>query len=152
MCRLGSVVSHQQMIAVQGSVLCWRKNTKRALISVLLLYILLTPGILAGAVDVMADNADADFSQAHVFMKLVPTITAALQAYQTRAAQCGHSFKHTVRLEAAVQGWCVPALLFIRSSLPQLKHTSRGASTQKQSTSLLSGPCLADFPNTDLNT
>ena len=44
----------------------------------------------------MVDKADADFSQAHVLIMLVPTITAALQAYQTRAAQCGHSFERTV--------------------------------------------------------
>ena len=59
----------------------------------------------------MVENANADFSQAHVLIKLVPPITAALQAFQTRAAQCGQSFAHIVWLEAAVQGWCVPAYI-----------------------------------------
>ncbi|CAL5223079.1 g5538 [Coccomyxa viridis] len=61
--------------------------------------------LLPGALDVLVENTGADFSRANVLIKLVPSITAALQAYQARAAQCGQSFEHMVWLEAAVQGW-----------------------------------------------
>ena len=61
-------------------------------------------------------------SNAHVLIRLVPSFVAALQAYQVRAAQCGHSFAHMVLLEAAVQGWYVPALPFYCVFPACLKH------------------------------
>ncbi|CAL5223081.1 g5540 [Coccomyxa viridis] len=61
--------------------------------------------LLPGALDALVENADADFLQADGLGRLVPSITAALLAYKTRAAQCGQTFEHMVRLEAAVQGW-----------------------------------------------
>ncbi len=69
--------------------------------------------MFAGVMGHMLRNACGDFSGDHELFRLASKYTAALQAYQTRAKECGQSFKHMVLLEAAVQGWHVPALLFI---------------------------------------
>ena len=77
----------------------------------MLLVALLRQGILAGSVEALVEHvADADIPQAHVLIRLVPTFSAILQAYQSRAAQCGQSFEHMVLLEAVVQDWRVSAL------------------------------------------
>ena len=74
-----------------------------------LLDALFTQGALADTF--MAATGIGDFSKRHNLIRLMPSFAAALQAYQIRAAQCGHSFAHTVLLEAAVQGWYVTALI-----------------------------------------
>ena len=79
-------------------------------------------GHVAGALDELVEIPEDAFLHTHVLIKLVPAVTAALQAYQARATQCGQPFEHMVRLEAAVQGWCVPALLLIPSLLEQLEE------------------------------
>ena len=57
----------------------------------------------------------ADSGQAPFLIRLLPSLTAALQAYQTRAAKSAHSFAHMVLLEAAVRGWSVTVLLLVYS-------------------------------------
>ena len=66
--------------------------------------------LTAGAMDVLASNAHADWTHGNVLRKLVPPIAAALQAYKARAVATGRSYKHIVMLQAAVQGWCVTCL------------------------------------------
>lgn len=43
--------------------------------------------------------------------RLLPYLHFDLQAYQTRATECGQTFEHMVLLEAAVVGWYVSGLL-----------------------------------------
>ena len=72
---------------------------------------LLTRSMFAGVLDILMEVGNLTLIRIGVLLQLVPCITAALQAYQTRAAQCGQSFTHMVLLEAAVQGWYTTALL-----------------------------------------
>ena len=72
--------------------------------------LMLTRSMSTGAIDALAEDPDTDISQAVVLRKLEPSITAALKAYHTRATQCGRSFEHVVLLEAAAQGWYLPAM------------------------------------------
>ena len=67
--------------------------------------------VSAGALDVLMEVGSLTFIRLGVLLQLLPCLTAALQAYQTRATQSGQSFAHMVLLEAAVQGWYAPALL-----------------------------------------
>ena len=74
-----------------------------------------TQGAFAGTMDAVADPY-SDLVPTSDIVRWVPSFTAALQAYQIRAAQCGQSFEHMVRLEAAVRGWYVTDPLAVLSS------------------------------------
>ena len=86
-----------------------------------LLYFVLTEKVLAGFFDMMTE-ATSYVSRGHILQRIVPAVTAALQAYQMRAAQSGQSFMHMVLLEAAVQGWHVTTLLLAIYILALMKH------------------------------
>ena len=66
--------------------------------------------LTAGAMDVLASNAHADWTHGNVLRKLVEPIESALQAYKDRAVATGQSYKHVVMLQATVQGWCAICL------------------------------------------
>lgn len=63
----------------------------------------------AGLLDALLENPQADFTRPQDVAMLAAPTEKALLGYVARAALSGQSFEHTVRLEAAVQGWCAPS-------------------------------------------
>ncbi len=82
--------------------------------------------ITADATDTVRKMPDARLLGADLLTatltRLIAFFTTALQAYHVRAAKSGQTLEHMVLLEAAVQGWQVPVLLFCPVPCQQSLH------------------------------